>query len=414
MGKGIERLSALTVSRKLKRGYFNDGGGLYLQVGKHGAKSWVFRFRIRKPATDAGRLREMGLGSFQALSLADAREAARMCRKQLAEGCDPIEVRAASRAAVAVNEKSFDYCAAQYIESHKSGWRNEKHVAQWKTTLATYVSPHFGNKRVSEIDPATVMKALGPIWVTKRETAKRVRGRIEAILAWAAVMGYRQRENPARWKGCIDHLVPSHNKLGPRKHHPALPYTEVSDFMATLRCQDGVAAAALEFAILTAARTSEVIGAQWSEIDFTRRLWIVPAERMKASNEHRVPIAAAAIKVLRDMEHLREGDFVFPNSRTKGQLSNMALLSVLKRMGRSDLTTHGFRSTFRDWAAEVTDAPREVAEMALAHAVGNAVEAAYRRGDLLEKRRKLLADWADYCGPTSHGSTISTENLGAS
>ncbi len=414
MGKGIERLSALTVSRKLKRGYYNDGGGLYLQVGKHGAKSWVFRFRIRKPAADAGRLREMGLGSYQALSLADAREAAHMCRKQLAEGRDPIEVRVASRAEVAANEKSFDYCAAQYIESHESGWRNEKHVAQWKATLATYVSPHLGKKRVSEIDPATVMKVLGPIWVTKRETAKRVRGRIEAVLAWAAVMGYRQRENPARWKGCIDHLVPSHNKLGPKRHHPALPFTEMPDFMATLRCQDGVAAAALEFAILTAARTSEVIGAQWSEIDLARRLWIVPAERMKAGNEHRVPIAAAAIKVLRDMQHLREGNSVFPNTRTKGPLSNMALLSVLKRMGRSDLTTHGFRSTFRDWAAEVTDAPREVAEMALAHAVGNAVEAAYRRGDLLEKRRKLLADWAEYCGQIGQVNRISTATVGAS
>ncbi len=397
MAHGIERLKAMVIARKLKRGYHADGGGLYLQVSATGSKSWVFRFRSR---TD-GKLREMGLGSFQTVTLIEARDAARACRKQLCDGADPIEARKEGRMVLAAQEVSqamtFKDCSEGYIAAHKAAWHNDKHAKQWDATLSKYAEPVFGSRSVKDINITLVMQVLDPIWNEKRETAKRLRGRIERILDWATAKGFRQGENPARWKGLIDRLVPSHSKIAKVKHHAALPYAEIPAFMESLRAQNGVAAAALEFAILTAARTGEVVGATWTEVSLEKRVWTVPEGRMKAGREHRVPLSQPAISLLRRMEHLRNGDAIFPSQRKGYHLSNMALLNVLKRMERTDLTAHGFRSTFRDWVAECTETSREVAEMALAHSIGNAVEAAYRRGELFEKRRVLMAAWADYC-----------------
>jgi integrase len=390
-------LKALTISRKLKRGYYADGGGLYLQVSGTGSKSWVFRFRQRSD----GRLREMGLGSLQTISLVEARDAATVCRKQLRDGADPIAARNSGRMALAAEQVSramtFKDCSEGFIAAHKVAWRNEKHAKQWDATLTRYAEPVFGSRSVKDINITLVMQVLDPIWNEKRETAKRLRGRIEKVLDWATAKGYREGENPARWKGLIDRLVPSHNKIAKVKHHAALPYTDLPEFMMALRAQNGIAAAALEFAILTAARTAEVIGATWSEFNLEKRVWTIPENRMKAGRGHRVPLSQPAIGLLRRMEHLRNGDAVFPSQRKGYHLSNMALLYALKQMGRSGLTAHGFRSTFRDWVAECTETSREVAEMALAHSIASAVEAAYRRGELFEKRRLLMAAWADYC-----------------
>lgn len=291
---------------------------------------------------------------------------------------------------------TFDACAAAYIGAHETGWRNAKHRDQWRNTLSTYANPVFGSRPVQAIDVGLVMKALEPIWQTKPETASRLRGRIEAVLDWATVRGYRQGDNPARWRGHLDKLLPARNKIRSVEHHAALPYDETAEFLAMLRSQEGIGARALEFLILTAARTGEVIGAQRDEIDLDEKVWIVPAARMKAGREHRVPLSPAAVAVLERMKESCEGDFVFPGGRRNKPLSNMALLAVLRRMGRGDLTAHGFRSTFRDWAAERTNFPREVAEAALAHTVGDKVEAAYRRGDLFDKRRQLMEAWARF------------------
>jgi integrase len=268
---------------------------------------------------------------------------------------------------------------------------------QWRNTLNSYASPVFGSLPVQAVDVALVMKALEPIWKTKPETASRLRGRIEAVLDWAAVRGYRRGENPARWRGHLDKLLPARAKIQKVEHHPALPYDEIADFIAVLQDQEGIAARALGFLILTATRTGEIIGTRWDEIDFENRIWVIPGARMKAGREHRVPLSGAALATLRQMNEIREGDFVFPGGKKGKPLSNMAMLSVLKRMGRDDLTAHGFRSTFRDWAAECTNFPREVVEMALAHTIENKVEAAYRRGDLFQKRRQLMEAWARFC-----------------
>jgi integrase len=292
---------------------------------------------------------------------------------------------------------TFDACAAAYIAAHNTSWRNAKHRDQWRNTLTSYAGPAFGSLPVQSIDVGLVMKALEPIWQAKPETASRLRGRIEAVLDWATVRGHRKGENPARWRGHLDKLLPARSKVHKVKHHPALPYNEMADFVAELRKQEGVAARALEFLILTAARTGEVIGARWDEVDVEEKIWVVPAARMKAGREHRVPLSSAAVAILEEMKKIRESDFVFPGGKKGKPLSNMAMLAVLKRIGRSDLTAHGFRSSFRDWAAERTNFPREVAEMALAHTVGDKVEAAYRRGDLLQKRRQIMEAWARFC-----------------
>jgi integrase len=371
-----------------------DGGGLYLQVGDGGAKSWIFRFKR------SGAERWMGLGSASEVSLAEAREAANACRRDLRDGIDPLARRDTRRAQAAAQDAkaiTFKECAEKYIQAHGSAWRNAKHAAQWKSTLATHAEPVLGKLSVATIDTGAVLEVLEPIWTKLPETASRVRGRVEAIIDWATARGYRQGENPARWRGHLNKLLPARSKARTVRHHPALPYDELPAFTAELRSQQGTAAKALEFLILTVGRTGEVIGAEWPEIDVKAKAWNVPGERMKSGRAHRVPLSVPALSVVESMRGL-DARFVYPGGKHKRPLSNMAMLALLERMGREDLTVHGFRSTFRDWAAETTNYPREVAEMALAHAISDTTEAAYRRGDLFEKRRRLMDEWARYCG----------------
>jgi integrase len=403
----INRLTALNVDRMREPGLHHDGAGLYLQVttGRHGVtKSWLYRFVLD------GKERRMGLGSFSDVSLAEAREKAGDARKQVKDGVDPIEHRRTMRAAAALAKTkamTFDQCRDAYITSHRSTWRNAKHAWQWSASLSTYVTPIFRKVSVQDVDVALVTKALEPIWTTIPETASRLRGRIEVILDWAKVRGLRSGENPARWRGHLDHLLPRRSKVRKVKHHAALPYAEMASFMAPLRDRSAIAARALEFAILTAARTAEVLGARWDEIDTIQRIWTVPADRMKAGKEHRVPLSACALAVLNAMSKVRQTEYVFPGDR-RATLSNTSMLMLMRRMNRGDLTTHGFRSSFRDWAAELTDFPSEVVEMALAHVIGSKVEAAYRRGDLFDKRRRLMDAWAEFCAkePRERGKIV--------
>jgi integrase len=388
-------LSARTVQTLRKPGMYLDGRGLYLRIGPAGNKSWIYRFAL------GGKTRDMGLGPSPDISLAEARERATAQRKLRLDGTDPIAARQAGRQRAklsAAKSLSFKECAERYIASHQAGWKNPKHAAQWPATLSAYVYPAFGLLPVHAVDVGLVMKAIEPIWTEKPETASRVRGRIESVLDWATARGYRHGENPARWKGHLENLLPARSKVRHVEHHAALAYPEIAGFMAELRQKQGIAARALEFAILTAARTGEVIGAKWDEIDLDAKVWTVPGARMKAAKEHRVPLSDAALTILANMAAARQGDFVFPGGKAGRPLSNMAFLMTLRRMGRGDLTAHGFRSTFSDWCAEQTNTPSEVREMALAHVVGDKVEAAYRRGDLFEKRRQLAEAWAGFCG----------------
>jgi integrase len=394
MARILGRLSAVRVQGVRKPGYYGDGGGLYLRVAPGGAKGWIFRYGGR------GRRRDMGLGGYPSIGLAKARELAGDCRGMIAAGLDPIAARNEKRAAAAVEAAkamTFDDCATAYITAHEAAWRNPKHRQQWKNTLSTYVSPVLGKLPVAAVDTGLVLKVLEPIWARKPETASRVRGRMEAVLDWAKVRGYRTGENPARWRGHLDHLLPAKSKVRKVEHHAALPYAQVGAFVASLHEQPGISAHALEFLILTATRTGETLGATWDEVDIGAKLWTIPAGRMKAGKEHRVPLSDAALAVLKEMREIRHSDYVFPGGRDRRPLSEMSLLMLLRRMKQGDITAHGFRSTFRDWAAERTTFAREVAEMALAHAIPDAVEAAYRRGDLVDKRRKLMDAWAAYC-----------------
>src|SRR5262245_39747671 len=412
MARTIGKLTALKVARASNPGMYADGAGLYLQVTGAGAKSWIYRFSL------CGRAREMGLGSLSALSLTDARTKAAECRRLRQEGVDPIAARKALREQAALDVArmlTFSEAATKYIAAHRSGWKNAKHAAQWEATLATYAEPVLGALSIQAIDTALVLKVLEPIWEAKPETASRVRGRIEVILDWAKVRGLRQGENPARWRGHLDHLLPAKTKVRRVKHHAALPYADMPAFIEQLRAQEGIAARALEFTVLTAARTGETIGAAWTAANKSEKVWTVPGERTKGRKEHRVPLCDRATAVLAEMQSLRttESQFMFPGGKAGKPLSNMAMTEVLRRMGRGDITVHGFRSTFRDWAAERTNFPNEVVEMALAHAVGDKVEAAYRRGDLFEKRRRLMADWASYCntpGAVRRGKVISMQH----
>jgi integrase len=386
---------------------YADGGGLYLQVTA-GGSSWIYRYML------AGRAREMGLGPLALYGLADARALAQDARRLRHQGIDPIDHRRDVRAQTqldAAKAMTFRQCADAYIAAHRAGWRNSKHAAQWEATLATYAGPIIGALPVQAIDTALVLKVLEPIWTAKPETAGRVRGRIESILDWAKVRGYRAGENPARWRGHLDKLLPARAKVRKVEHHAALLYAELPAFLVALREQEGIAARALEFTILTAARTGETITATWNEINWTDKVWIVRAERMKAGKEHRVPLCDRALAILREMKPADDAageQFLFPGSKAGRPLSNMAFLMLLRRMGRGDLTAHGFRSTFRDWVAERTNFPAEVAEMALAHAVESKVEAAYRRGDMFEKRRRLMDAWAAFCtaAPTERGEVV--------
>jgi integrase len=375
-----------------------------LRIAPSGSKSWIYRFML------AGQAREMGLGSTDDVSLDEARELARECRKLCKQGVDPIEARHRRQVAARLQDArgiTFEECARRYIAAHQAGWKNEKHARQWPQTLKAFAFPVFGSLPVQAVDVTLVMKAIEPVWSGKTETASRVRGRIEAVLDWATARGYRTGENPARWKGHLENLLPKKSKLRRVRHLAALPYNEIGAFMTELRRQEGVAARALEFCILTAMRTDEVLGAPWNEIDLDEAIWSVDAERMKAGREHRLPLSDRAIEILEEMRLLRQGELVFPGSRAARPLSHMAMLRVLEAMGRSDLTAHGFRSTFRDWAAESTNFPREVCEQALAHAIANKVEAAYRRGDLFQKRRQLMAAWARHCAaPAITGEVV--------
>jgi integrase len=383
------------VTKTSKPGYYGDGGGLWLQVAKSGSKSWIFRFKV------GGRQREMGLGGVRTVDLAKARVLARECRSLLLDGKDPIEARKAVRLADALQlarAMTFDQCAAAYIDAHRSGWKNAKHAEQWKNTLATYASPVIGALPVADVETDLVVKVLSPIWGTRTETATRLRGRIESILDWATVSRFRQGDNPARWRGHLENLLANPNRIAPVRNHPALPWREVPAFMVLLAQCRGVAARAAEFAILTAARSGEVRGATWNEVDLEAKLWIIPAERMKAGKEHRVPLSTAAMALLAAMP--RRDGLIFPGRSESVALSDMSLTAVLRRMGRTDITIHGFRSSFRDWCAEAVgnSFSREVCEHALAHSLPDRVEAAYRRGDLLEKRVLLMQAWANYCG----------------
>jgi integrase len=407
MGRTVGRLTALRVGRIKEAGYYPDGGGLYLQVTSSGGRSWLYCYTLN------GRQREMGLGAASTVSLARAREKADECRRQCQAGIDPIEARRAERDRArldAANAITFDEAAKTFIASHRAGWRNAKHAAQWENTLKTYTGPKMGSLSIRAIDTTLVLKVLEPIWTEKPETAGRVRGRIERVLDWAAARGLRSGENPARWRGHLDKLLPARSKIRRVKHHAALPYEELPDFMAELVLQEGIAAAALEFTILTCARTGETIGASWCEIDISNRVWTIPPERMKAGKEHRVPLCDRALAILAEMRRRREGStnppqngtradvgFVFPGGKRGRPLSNMAMAAVLRRMERDKFTVHGFRSTFRDWAAECTNLPNHVVEMALAHTISDKVEAAYRRGDLFEKRQQLAVAWEEYC-----------------
>lgn len=407
MARQIGRLKALNVSRKKKPGMYPDGGGLYLQVTAAGSKSWIFRYAL------LGKTRYMGLGPLHAVGLADARKKATAARQLRHDGIDPIEARNADLARTrleAAKSITFEDAAEQYVEAHKAGWRNVSHFLQWNNTLSTYCYPAFGSLPVQAVDVGLVLKVLEPIWSTKTETASRVRGRIESVLDWATARGHRVGENPARWRGHLENLLPRPSKVQKVNHHPALPYDEIGAFMANLRGREGIAAQALDFLILTAGRTGEVVGARWREFNPKDAIWTVPAERVKSGREHRVPVSAPAVEVVRAMDKGRasdrDRDFVFPGGRRGKPLSSGAFLALLRRMGREDITPHGFRSTFRDWAAERTNYSREVAEMALGHVVTDKVEAAYRRGDLFEKRRRLMDEWARYCGTKAKAGDV--------
>jgi integrase len=393
--------------RTAKPGRYCDGDGLYLLVKKSGVRFWIFRYKV-----NGSKLREAGLGRAgegrNSVRLAEAREKASSLFRQVKSGIDPLSARdamaAAAKAAAedaAVKRVTFRDAAQRYIDGHAPSWRNPKHAAQWGATIETYANPVFGDLPVGDVATTHVLAAIEPIWLSKPETASRLRGRIERILDLAKTRGWRAGENPAAWKGHLALTLPARSKVRKVEHHAALPWREIADFMLALKDQQGVGARALQFAILTAARSGEVRGARWSEIDMSAATWIVPAGRMKGGREHRVPLPKTALDVLREMAAARLSKdseaLVFPGRDAGRPLSDMSLTAVLRRMRRGDLTAHGFRSSFRDWAAETTANATELVEMALAHAVGNKVEAAYRRGDLFEKRRRLMVEWASFC-----------------
>ncbi|KPF73907.1 integrase [Blastomonas sp. AAP25] len=388
-------LTALAV-KNAKPGRHADGGGLHLLVKESGARSWVYRFMLNGKSRDIG----LGAAGTDGISLAEARDARDALRLKVKAGIDPLKERqkeAATALATAQAESiagiTFKAVAEAYISTNEGSWRNDKHRQQWRNTLATYVYPVVGELPVGEVGTAHVLKILEPIWKVKAETASRIRGRVETILDAAKARGYREGENPARWRGHIAQILPARSRLT-RGHHKAMPYEAIPAFVGALHDREAVAALALEFTILTAARTGEVIGAHWDEVDIEKAIWTIPANRMKAGREHRVPLSPRAVEILLSTRILRK-DWLFP-ATNGGRMSGMAMSMLLRRMN-VDVTVHGFRSGFRDWSAECTAYAHEVAEMALAHTIGNKVERAYRRGDLFEKRRRLMDDWANYC-----------------
>jgi integrase len=399
MGRSSNKLTTLEVKKDLPPGLYGDGDGLYLQVSNQKTKAWVFRYMM------AGRARKMGLGAVDRVTLADARKKAKAAYSLVQDGVDPIEergARKAKQAAESAKALTFKECAEGYIAAHKSSWKSDKHAGQWEATLETYAYPVIGALPVQLIETAHVMKIIQPIWESKTETASRVRGRIEKVLDRAKALKIRSGENPAAWRGHLDQLLPAKSQVAPVENHPALPYAELPEFMAKLRAKEGVSARALEFTILTVARTGDTIGATRQEIDRTERLWAVPAGRVKGKRgarkrDHVVPLAKQALAVLDAVPE--EGSFIFPGGKEGAGLSNAAMSELLKGMGYSPdvATVHGFRSTFTDWVADETDYPNEMSELAKAHTVSDKVERAYRRGNMLEKRRRMMADWAKFC-----------------
>lgn len=410
MVRKAKELSALEVSRLTLPGYHYVGGvaGLVMQITNRGSRSWLFRVTV------GNRRREIGLGGFPDVTLAGAKEKARAMREKIESGIDPVNERAEARSQlIAANAASmtFQEAARKYIAANEAGWKSSKHAAQWTSTLESYVYPKMGQLQVAHIETTHVLSILEPIWATKTETASRIRGRIESVLDWAKVRGLRKGENPARWKGHLDHILPARSKVQKFRHHAALDYRDVATFMNALRNVDGMGARALEFAILTASRSGEVRGAVWGEINIKERFWTIPAERMKAEREHRIPLSDDAISLIQALPRNEGCEYVFPSAKN-GLLSDMTLTAVIRRMdanatqhgeaGWRDntgavITAHGFRSTFRDWAGETTAYPREVIEHALAHQLADKAEAAYARGTLFEKRRRLMDDWGKFC-----------------
>ncbi len=398
----LNKLNSLTAARARDSGLYGDGGGLYLQVAKHGARSWIFRYKIK------GRSRYAGLGPAHTVTLAEARAKATDARRLLLEGQDPIEARRATLAAAHLekaNSLTFREACEHCITVHRAGWKNQKHASQWRATLEAYAYPLLGALPVAAVDTGLVVRVLEPIWTTKPETAKRLRGRIERVVDFARVRGWRAGENPARWRGHLDHVLAKRSKGQLVKHHAAMPFGDVPAFLGELQKRAGMAPLALAFLLLTAARTNEVIGANWNEIDLKDAVWTIPAHRMKAGREHRVPLTNRAIEILRGVTRVADNPHVFSGQRRGAGLSNMAMLELMRNM-RPGLTVHGFRSSFRTWIAERTNFSADVAEAALAHTVSSKVEAAYQRGDLFDKRRRLMEAWAQFC------TEVSAEQLG--
>jgi integrase len=425
MPRVIEELSAIEVKRLEhpggKRNALKSVGGvpgLHLQITPTGARSWILR------ATVGTLRRDIGLGGFPAVTLAQARDKAREARAKIENGIDPVEARKAAKAALAAAQSrglTFDAATKRYLETKLEGFKNPKHRQQWENTLATYASPDLGKMLVQDITTQDVLRVLQPIWTDKTETASRLRGRIEAVLAWATVSGHRSGDNPARWAGNLKELLPAASKVADEEHHPAIQIDEAPAWFAALRARDGMGARALEFVALTGLRSGEVRGAEWSEIDLDKALWTVPAARMKMKVEHRVPLSPAAVALLKALPRLEGNPLVFPAARG-GKLSDMTLSAVMRRMHEAEIAAdrpgyldraskrpavpHGLRSTFRDWVAERTTYPADMAEVALAHKISNAVEAAYRRGDMIEKRRAMMAAWADYLTATKRAGKV--------
>jgi len=395
MSRKAKELGAMAVSKIKTAGMHFVGGvdGLAIQGLESGARTWILRVMV------GGKRRDMGLGGYPDVTLAGARDAARIARDKIRNGIDPIEEGRAARSALAASRASamtFEQCALAYIAVKEAEWANAKHGQQWRNTLDTYAYPVVGKLLVRDVVQTHVLRILEPLWTTKTETATRLRGRIESVLDWATVRGYREGDNPARWKGHLDKLLAMPSKIKNIEHLAALPYVDIGAFWIDLQQQEGMGALALQFAILTAARSGEVRGASWNEIDLVEKTWKIPASRMKMKREHKVPLSDEAIKLLNGLVHIAGTDLLFPNNKGTA-LSDMTLTAVIRRMGRTgQVTPHGFRSTFRDWASERTNYPRDVCEMALAHAIGDKVEAAYRRGDLIEKRTRLMRDWAKF------------------
>lgn len=376
-----------------------DGGGLYLQVTPQGSKSFLFRYTFNgKPQT-------MGLGPAHTVGLSEARETAQQYRSMILKGSDPKVERDRQKAAPQpILDRTFQWCAEQYIEAHRDEWRNSKHAHQWGQSLQDFVYPKIGALPICEVDVHAVMSVLKPIWKTKTATATRIRGRLERILGWAAINSYRSAENPARWKAYLSEMLPKPSKVNKVTHHRAIPHPEIASFVTRLRQQpDGVSVRALEFLLLTAARTGEVIAARWSEFDLKKAIWTVPADRMKANRTHVIPLSQRAVEIVRDIKHLPDEEFVFRGVKLGKHISNMAMLQLMRRM-KLDAVPHGMRSTFRDWAADMTDFPRELAEAALAHVVGDKTEAAYLRTNRLDRRRAMMDAWALYCLPPKAGT----------